>query len=60
MCAGGAARVQRRRSSIPRQRSVPGVERVRPVGVRSKVMKRHGTWKEPQVVLNVKTEKQEL
>lgn len=55
VCAGGDMRVQRRRSSIPRQRSFPGVERVRPVGVRNKVRKRHGTWKELQVVLNMNT-----
>lgn len=50
--------MQRRRSSVPRQRSFPGVERVRPGGVRNKVTERHDTWKELQVVLNMNTERE--
>lgn len=55
---GGDVRVQRRRNSVPRQRSFPGVERVRPVRVRNRVTKRHGTRKELQVILDMKTERE--
>lgn len=52
-CAGGEGRTRRRRAQSRSQRKLPvDLKVVRPVGVRSNVMKGHGTWERLQVVLN--------